>query len=74
VNGEGQTIPTGPIPNTFDRLAVLTDWVERNVAPGKSLVVTAGTRSLPLCSYPSYPRFVQGDQFVAGSYACTGNR
>ena len=74
VNGDGQTIPTGPIPNTFDRLAVLGDWVERNVAPGKSLVVTAGTRSLPLCSYPAFPRYTHGEPFVAASYACGDNK
>ncbi len=71
VNGDGQTVPAGPIPNAYDRLAVLTDWVERNVAPGKSLVATAGARSLPLCSYPAYPRHVQGPEFVAGSYTCS---
>jgi Tannase and feruloyl esterase len=74
VNGDGQTIPTGPIPNTFDRLAVLSDWVERNVAPGKSLVVTAGTRRLPLCSYPAFPRYTQGEPFVAASYTCSMNK
>ena len=74
VNGAGTTIPTGPIPNTFDRLAVLSDWVERNVAPGKSLVVTAGTRSMPLCSYPAYPRYQQGEPFTAGAYACSTNK
>ena len=31
-----------------------------NVAPPMSVVVTAGDRSLPLCSYPSYPRYASG--------------
>ena len=32
------------------------NWVERNEAPGMSVTVTAGDRSLPLCSYPAYPK------------------
>ena len=70
VDGDGRTIATAPIPNSYDRFGLLQAWVERGVAPGKSLVVTAGDRSLPLCSYPTYPRFVAGPQDTAGSYTC----
>ena len=56
------------IPNQFDRTALLTAWVERNEAPGKTLVVTAGGRSLPLCSYPNYPRYKGGPPESATSY------
>jgi feruloyl esterase len=70
IDGQGKTISTAPIPNTFNRLAVLIDWVEKKVVPGKSLTVTAGTRSLPLCSYPAYPRYVSGDTTLAASYTC----
>ena len=31
-----------------------------------SVVVTAGERSLPLCSYPSYPRYVGGSANMGG--------
>src|ERR1700722_7426521 len=55
VNGDGNKIETQPIPNTYDRLTLLTEWVEKNVAPGKSIKVTAGGRSLPMCSYPDFP-------------------
>ena len=54
-DGEGRTIPSAPIPNRFDQLALLFDWVEKGVAPGMSVTVTAGEKSLPLCSYPTYP-------------------
>jgi hypothetical protein len=70
VNGEGGTIPSLPIPNRYDQLGLLFDWVEGNKAPGMSVTVTAGDRSLPLCSYPSFPRFRRGDAAAAGSYAC----
>jgi feruloyl esterase len=70
IDGDGKSIPTAPIPNTFNRLGVLTDWVEKNVTPGKSLAVTAGDRSLPLCSYPDYPKYVSGPVGSAASYVC----
>ena len=59
------------IPNQYDKRAALIAWVEQNEAPGKTLVVTAGDRSLPLCSYPEYPRYVKGPPESADSYRCT---
>ena len=70
VDGNGRTIPVAPIPNAYDRFTVLTDWVERGIAPARSLVVRAGERSLPLCSYPAYPKYVSGPPEQATSYAC----
>jgi feruloyl esterase len=70
VDGEGRTIPVAPIPNSFDRVRLLMDWVERRVVPGKSVVVTAGEKSLPLCSYPGYPHYVEGPASDAKSYQC----
>jgi len=69
-SGDGKTLPVAPVPNTWDRLALLFDWVERGVAPGMSVTVTAGEKSLPLCSYPSYPRYVTGPVASASSYRC----
>ena len=66
----GKTIRVAPIPNRYDQLGLLFDWVENGQAPGMSVTVTAGDRSLPLCSYPSYPRFRTGDVQSASSYAC----
>ena len=51
-SGDGKTLAVAPVPNTCDRLALLFDWVERGVAPGMSITVSAGEKSLPLCSYP----------------------
>ena len=69
-DGSGRTIRSLPIPNRFDQLGLLFDWVENGVAPGMSVTVTAGDRSLPLCSYPSYPQFRRGEPASAGSYEC----
>jgi hypothetical protein len=70
-DGSGKTIPTAQIPNQFDKLSLIMAWVEQNQAPGKTLVVTAGGRSLPLCSYPNYPRYKGGAPESADSYETT---
>jgi tannase/feruloyl esterase len=71
VNGEGKTIPSMPIPNRYDQVSLLFEWVEKNVAPTMSATVTAGEKSLPLCSYPTYPRYKSGDVRLASSYRCS---
>jgi hypothetical protein len=72
VNGAGVPQPTTPIPSTIDRVGMMVDWVENGIAPPMHAAVTTGTRSLPLCSYPAYPRYKGGglptDQ--ASSYDC----
>ena len=68
INGDGQTIPVTPIPSQYDRMGVLMAWVEKNQAPAKTLVLTSGNRSLPLCSYPNYPKYVGGPVESASSY------
>jgi feruloyl esterase len=68
--GDGRVIPTAPIPNRYDQAGLLFDWVENGKAPGMSVVVTAGEKSLPLCSYPSYPRYKGGAPQSAASYEC----
>jgi len=70
-SGDGKTLPIAPVPNSWDRLALLFDWVERGVAPGMSITVSAGEKSLPLCSYPTYPKYVSGPETSASSYRCT---
>ncbi|MFC1781764.1 tannase/feruloyl esterase family alpha/beta hydrolase [Planctomycetota bacterium] len=71
VNGDGQTIPVTSIPNQFDKTSLIMAWVEQNQAPAKTLVVTSGQRSLPLCSYPNYPKYVGGPTESASSYVST---
>ena len=44
--------------------------------PGSSrallpVTLTGASSSLPLCSYPEYPRYQGGDAAAAASYACT---
>jgi len=70
VDGEGRTNASLPVPNRYDQLGPLFEWVENGKAPGMSLIVTAGDKSLPLCSYPTYPRYKGGPAGAAGSYEC----
>jgi feruloyl esterase len=70
-DGDGKKLEAKPIPNTFDRLALLTDWVEKGTAPGKSVKVTAGDRSKPMCSYPEFPKYSKGPATDAESYQCS---
>jgi feruloyl esterase len=72
VNGDGVVIPSTAIPSAFDRVGAIVDWVENGVAPPKTALVTSAAKSLPLCSYPSYPRYLGGalPTNVATSYTC----
>jgi pimeloyl-ACP methyl ester carboxylesterase len=69
-NGAGREVPRFQIPNQYDKRGALIAWVEQNQAPGKTLLVKAGDRSLPLCSYPDYPKYISGPTESATSYAC----
>jgi feruloyl esterase len=71
LDGDGKTITSQAIPSKYDRFALLTNWVEENRAPEKQVVVTSGDRSLPMCSYPTYPKYVSGDAGKAESYICS---
>lgn len=71
INGAGQPVQVTPIPNQWDEQGTLFAWVEQNKEPGKSFTVSAAGRSLPLCSYPEYPRYKGGDAAAAASYTCT---
>jgi feruloyl esterase len=68
MNGAGKAVPATPIPNQFDKLGTMMAWVEQNQPPAKTLMVTSGGRSLPLCSYPNYPKYVSGPPESAASY------
>ena len=70
VDGTGKAIPANPVPNRFDQAGLLFDWVEKHTAPPLSVVVNAGDRSLPLCSYPTYPKYISGPVESATSYRC----
>ncbi len=70
-DGDGKQIESKPIPNTWDRFALLVDWVENGKAPGKTIKVTAGAKALPMCSYPEYPKYNKGPVEAAESYTCS---
>jgi pimeloyl-ACP methyl ester carboxylesterase len=74
VDGDGKSIPTTPIPSKFDRLSSLVNWVEKNTPPPAAATVTAGERSLPMCSYPTYPKYIGGPTDKAESYKCTAGK
>jgi feruloyl esterase len=74
VDGQGRAVPSLPIPNRYDQLGLLFEWVETNKPPGMSVTVTAGEKSLPLCSYPAYPKYKTGPTASAGSYECAIQR
>ncbi len=57
VDGDGRTIPTMAIPNSYDQIGALTRWVETNETPGLTVDLTTGARSMPLCSYPKHPHY-----------------
>ena len=69
-DGTGKPLERVALPTSYERFALLVDWVERGTAPGKSVTLTGGGRTLPLCSYPEYPRYVGGAVTEAGSYRC----
>jgi hypothetical protein len=71
IDGNGQAMARAPLPSAYERFAVLVDWVERKTAPPMSLTVTGGGRSMPLCSYPSYPKYAGGPATDASSYTCS---
>ena len=70
VDGDGKSQPVTPVPNTYDRIGLLTDWVERGIAPPASVIVKAGEKTMPLCGYPQHPHYVSGPADVAASYRC----
>ena len=71
MDGDGKSVQPQQIPSTYDRFGIITDWVENNKAPGKSIAATAGDRTMPICSYPAYPKYVSGPAGEASSYNCS---
>jgi len=69
-DGDGKPVERVTLPTAYERFALLVDWVERRIVPGKSITLTGGGRTQPLCSYPEYPSYVGGAPTEAGSYRC----
>ena len=64
-------------PANVDMLAVLVDWVENGRAPDDLTVVEqqpalpiAVDRALPLCRWPDWPHYRNGDARSAASFVC----
>ncbi|NLU37462.1 MAG: tannase/feruloyl esterase family alpha/beta hydrolase [Bacteroidales bacterium] len=78
VTGEGKAVEPKnvPAPNGDDNMELLMNWVENNQAPAKTLVVDpkgkisdkAEGAGYLLCSYPNYPKYVNGPADQASSY------
>lgn len=78
MNGEGKPVALKNIarPNPDDNIELLISWVEKKQAPAKTLVVDemgrigkdTDVRGYLLCSYPNYPRYVNGPADMASSY------
>ncbi len=67
----------GPGPDRVDLMAALSAWVEHGRTPSQQKLEAFGlddkgaiNRSLPLCKYPAFPRYVSGDRSLAASYVC----
>ena len=74
IDGQGRAVERSPLPTSFERFAYLVDWVERGAAPAATLTVTGAGKTLPLCSYPMFPKYVSGSAAEAGSYRCTSSK
>jgi tannase/feruloyl esterase len=62
-------------PDTFDRMKVIEDWVERGQAPSRieATHATGGTidRTRPLCAYPQVARYTgKGSTDDATNFVC----
>ena len=74
IDGQGRPVEPSPLPTRIERFAYLVDWVERGVAPATTLTLTGGGRSMPLCSYPLFPKYIGGAAAEASSYQCASSR
>ena len=70
IDGQGRFVKQSTLPTSYERFAYLVDWVERGVAPATTLTLTGGDKTMPLCSYPSFPNYVGGSAAEASSYRC----
>lgn len=70
-SGSANAAANPPVPNIAQLYSMLTDWVEKGIAPGRvDLTAYPSLHSRPMCVYPQKPTYVSGDPLKAGSYAC----
>ena len=71
LNGTTNASANPPIPSDAFNYALLTDWVEKGIAPADKLsIATASGTSGAICAYPKTPTYVSGDIHAAASYNC----
>jgi len=70
IDGQGRPVERSPLPTSYERFAYLVDWVERGTAPAAALTLTGAGKSMPLCSYPLFPKYTGGPATEASSYQC----
>ena len=70
IDGQGRVVERSPLPTSFERFALLVDWVERGAAPPMTVTLTGGGKTIPLCSYPLFPKYTGGPATEASSYRC----
>jgi len=77
VNGTANASANPPIPTEAQRYALLTDWVEKGVAPPDKTTISSPVTAanLPavtgaICAYPKAPAYTGGDIKDANSYIC----
>jgi pimeloyl-ACP methyl ester carboxylesterase len=69
------------MPVNVDWVTLMENWVEKNQAPGQSVVATrndptppfTATSAEPLCHYPLYPKYTGTDPTSAASYTCVAS-
>ena len=81
-NGTSNASANPPLPgnattSSSQLYGVLTDWVEKSIAPTRIEISSAVTvvnpvaKSRPLCLYPLKATFVSGDPNLTASYSCS---
>jgi feruloyl esterase len=78
VNGAGQPVEVKdiPTPNGNDNMLLLMNWVEKGMAPAKTMVVHSDGKmdekqegnGYLLCSYPNFQKYVKGPANQVSSY------
>ena len=54
VDGAGKAVARVVLPTSYERFALLVDWVERQVAQGKSVMLTGGRVVFPVIGTYAY--------------------
>ena len=74
VPGTGHAGAAGILAGVVDWATPIVDWVEKGIAPTQLTyfsTVAGVAKSIPVCQYPTYPRYTGGDVNAAASYSCT---